>query len=444
MDVLHEGFPHIHRLPKRWQTVYEALMYLGLEKPDEVRKAYEMLTALVESGEDLPDAFNMLGEIAMHNSGYWDPKRSREWFGKALELDPTFRVVALHLQQCNVHADDLGSAKQLVSQLKKETPDDPTVLYVEILLLLAQGKVEMAVPLAEQLHSKDSQSGAIVGDCFVRAGQWERAEVILTRYAAEDEGYMKGRALKGRALVRLGRGQFRDAIDDLEEATRHIVGQEFRFMLAGTFLTLAEVYEHIGDIESALAVAERAVEEDPNAAWTHYRFGHLLLASGETNRAAEVLARIRELEGRVVSPTAGFWRLLLSAEVLVSRGEVEKALRQLEEARALPPEYRERTTEAMVLAHVLKAKGDFPGATASLRDAVVPSYLLIQSPWDGIGTFHLSTIGAWYQLARLEEKAGDLDQAREHYQKYLDYWGDADITIPSVEDARARLARLKG
>jgi tetratricopeptide (TPR) repeat protein/predicted Ser/Thr protein kinase len=444
MNVLNEGLPYVNRLPKRWQTVYEAFMLLALEKPDEIRRGYDMLNALVQSGEELPDAFNMLGEIAMHNSGYWDPKRSREWFGKALDLDPTFRVVALHLQQCNVYADDLGSAEQLVSQLKEETPNDPTVLYVEILLLLAQGKAELALPLAEQLHSKDSQSGAIVSDCFMRAGQWERAEVILTRYVGEDKGYMKGRALKGRALARLGQGRFRDALEDLLEAPRHIEGQEFRFMLAGTLLTLAEVYEDVGDIESAVTVAGRAKEEDPDGAWTHYWHGHLLLAAGRTDKAEEVLSGMSDLEERVVSPAAGFWRLLLSAEVLLSRGETEKALREMEEARTIPPEYRERTAEAIVLSDVLKARGDLTGAMAALRKVVSPSRLLIQSPWDGIGTFHLSTIGTWYELARLEEETGDLDAARKHYQKFLEYWGNADITVPSVEEAKARLARLVG
>ncbi|MGB5872210.1 MAG: protein kinase [Bacteroidota bacterium] len=442
IDVLKEGLPYLDRLPDRWQTVYVSLMALDREKPEEVRRAYDMLTALVESAEEIPDAFNMLGEIAMHNSGYWDPKRSRNWFGRALELDPTFRIVGLHLQQCNLHADDLGSAKQLVDRLKKESPDDPMVLYVEILLLMAQGKMEMAVSLAEELHGRDSQSGSLVSACLMRAGQWERAEVILTRYVTDEKGWMKGRALKDRALARLGQGRIRDALADLGEAPRHIEGQKYRLVLAGNFITHAQVLVAIGEVEPALAVAGRAAEEDPDAAWARYWYGHYLLLAGRTGEAENVLDGMESLEDRAVSPAARFWRLLLSAEVLLSRGDFTNALRRLEEVRTMPAEYREPTTETIVLSDVLEAKGDFPGAVAALREVVGSPGLLAKDPWSGIGTFHLSTIEAWYELARLEEEAGDLDNAREHYQKYLDFWGNADRTIPSVKKAKARLARL--
>ena len=46
------------------------------------------------------------------------------------------------------------------------------------------------------------------------------------------------------------------------------------------------------------------------------------------------------------------------------------------------------------------------------------------------------------KLARLEESAGRLTEARHHYETYLECWGNADVAIPDVDDARKRLANL--
>ena len=42
----------------------------------------------------------------------------------------------------------------------------------------------------------------------------------------------------------------------------------------------------------------------------------------------------------------------------------------------------------------------------------------------------------------LEEELGNHDAARETYQRYLDRWGESDLAIPEVLQAKARLAAL--
>jgi tetratricopeptide (TPR) repeat protein len=51
---------------------------------------------------------------------------------------------------------------------------------------------------------------------------------------------------------------------------------------------------------------------------------------------------------------------------------------------------------------------------------------------------------AFYSLGRIAEQRGDNIKARESYRKFLDLWKDADPGIPEVEEARKRLAGLKG
>jgi hypothetical protein len=48
-----------------------------------------------------------------------------------------------------------------------------------------------------------------------------------------------------------------------------------------------------------------------------------------------------------------------------------------------------------------------------------------------------------YRLGRVLEEKGDREGARLQYQKFLDFWKDADASHPELADARKRLAGLR-
>jgi tetratricopeptide (TPR) repeat protein len=51
---------------------------------------------------------------------------------------------------------------------------------------------------------------------------------------------------------------------------------------------------------------------------------------------------------------------------------------------------------------------------------------------------------SFYMLGMIYEQRGNRSKAIENYEKFLDLWKDADPDIREVEDARKRLAALKG
>jgi tetratricopeptide (TPR) repeat protein len=51
---------------------------------------------------------------------------------------------------------------------------------------------------------------------------------------------------------------------------------------------------------------------------------------------------------------------------------------------------------------------------------------------------------SFYMLGKINEELGDAAKAIEHYEKFLDLWKEADPGLPEVDDARARLSQIKG
>jgi tetratricopeptide (TPR) repeat protein len=51
---------------------------------------------------------------------------------------------------------------------------------------------------------------------------------------------------------------------------------------------------------------------------------------------------------------------------------------------------------------------------------------------------------SFYMLGNICDEKGWKGKAIEHYEKFLDLWKDADVGMPEVEDAKKRMAGLKG
>ena len=51
-------------------------------------------------------------------------------------------------------------------------------------------------------------------------------------------------------------------------------------------------------------------------------------------------------------------------------------------------------------------------------------------------------IESLHTLGVLEQDLGEFGSAREHFEQFLKHWGDADIPLKTVDDARERMKIL--
>jgi tetratricopeptide (TPR) repeat protein len=51
---------------------------------------------------------------------------------------------------------------------------------------------------------------------------------------------------------------------------------------------------------------------------------------------------------------------------------------------------------------------------------------------------------SFYMIGKIYEEQGDIAQAMENYETFLELWKDSDPGIAEVEDAKVRLSGLRG
>ena len=138
---------------------------------------------------------------------------------------------------------------------------------------------------------------------------------------------------------------------------------------------------------------------------------------------------------------------LLEGEVLFLQGSLDEALAagQRVFGRESPhwKDLRRRTKLNNYLVYYFDLIARIYTEKGDVGQAIQEYERLFKLSISGAPTFLIHPL-YHYRLGILYEKAGNTVKAIENYEKFLDLWKDADPGIAEVDDARERLAGLKG
>jgi tetratricopeptide (TPR) repeat protein len=233
-----------------------------------------------------------------------------------------------------------------------------------------------------------------------------RAEEALANLSAAAEafpvpGSTTARSNADRAHLFLSIGRLQEALDEAEVARRHGEGN---------------AAEWEGLFYQAVALA---------------RLGRM----PEAEKTALELARRTE---SIPGPKEKRRALFLRGEMALARGDVRLALEELKGAEALLTPRGFSVVEmpqhvpiwfALGTAHL--AAGDGEEAARYFRRVVESGNERANWPIEFVRSF--------YQLGRIQESRGEMEEARSRYRRFLHFWGEGEMDRELVAEARSKL-----
>jgi len=425
------------RFAERLPAHEAALIRAGITSRDGRLSGVAVLQDEVRKYPDDAQSWYLLGEDYQHLGtqalvGREDADRA---FGKAVELDPSFAPAYIHLIENAFAGGDSARAARLLEKYRQLAPGDRYSAAYAVGFALAFGDSARRARGWADLETLQFPSHLLALWSLLSGPGTPRSALLrgeLLRFASKRSERF---ALLAADLfwARMGRGEIRSALQELE---RRSGPQQWKtgmlytlhswdLPVANELLDSSVSRVDSSDILQLFSEGAYAVDR---ARWAgHARAlsrvranARTLRAAGDTVKADFGDAAARGLEGY------GWWR----------RGEKEKALELLSVAQrgATGWEANGHRSREVLNALFRRWLGLLLEEVGRPRDAL-PYFESFQ----------------WYEVdplaardrARLYEKLGELDRAREAYAFFIDNWQHADPELqPKLEEARAALRQL--
>jgi tetratricopeptide (TPR) repeat protein len=419
---------------------------------------------LIEEAVKLDSTFvRALLRLALWYDYVGDERRALLCLRKAKECSRTDESESMKISivEFELHGDYEQAAYYMKSHLLGEPDDVRMQLELGYVLYRYQKRLPEAIEQLNKVFALDSlnlegcwgKTYSCLGNVYLYLGQFESAMTAFQNYGELCPGTPD--ALHDFASVYCYRGDYAEAI----ARYREVVRLDPDFFVAHEDLGAA--YLAVGRWREALESFERYAERSPASLKPkgHVLMGTAWLAGGESGRAARESELALEIDSTFVR---AHW--LAGRIALVDRRGLSRARRELRSMRRILDarggfsdgsyyhdlhglvllaekrydegleEFRSAVREAAFLREYISFRRDYARAcleAGKVQEAVEKALELVGS--NGNDAEMLSLLGAAY------ERRGEMDRARDCFQRARSVWGGADPGFRALEKIESKL-----
>ena len=432
---------NVDRVTLREKYYIEGYYYSG--RVDTTSRAIEAYTKAVTLYPDHQSARHNLALI------YATLERLPESIAQYEELRQRGAVTAStygNLALCYVASGQVDQALAVMQEYVRLYPEVSAGQLTLGYAILAAGRLDdamAAVVKADSLLPGNPQTAQARWFLLAVTGQWPEADIVANKMAAPSTNpFQQWIGLIDLAMANLYRGQTAAALAQVDRSVRlKGLSATWRASSRGgagsTFLDLSKPADALSQGLAGMPDAENRPEE-------FGIFRVIAAAQASLGRRADAdatLARLKQqadlLPGNA-QQRAVHWA---SGEVALARGDAPAAIAELEQAQTMLPAHGGLGAPSphvpiwFALASAYRAAGKDAESARWFQRVADSGYEHVYSP--------IQYVRSFYVLGTIAEKQGNLEKARQYYQRFLGYWQNGDIDRDRVADAVRKIGSTR-
>ncbi len=420
------------------------LYYIKLQEANisgKSTEAIEYSQKIVEQYPEEKEAYLWLGVFY-----YQDLRKFDEailYFNKAIEIDSLNEMAYNQLAYVYSIMGDYEKSIWAINKYISLAPDEANPYDTRGDIYAGNGKIDQAIGSYEKaLEIKPdfylSDPPAKLCRLYLFKREYAKAENCYREISSSSDKNNRSYGRTCLAHIPTYQGRFNQALMVLEDGiAADRMEQAEGWENASKYLLKALIHEEKRDLNLAIKEIEKYMEishginaDDRVTGMLTYT--RLLAENKEFEKAEQIAADLKTaIEETDTSQIYLYWNA--HGYIELAKGNEEAALVNFKKATRDVPNFLQRNS----LASAYLETGRLGEAVTEFEKAL--------SRYDVDRAFYsIKAVQIYYLLGLAYEKSGWDQKAIEKYEEFLDIWKNADPGIKEIDDAKARLARLKG